>query len=164
MQLQSKELYEMQKILNDKIVTQHHLSKEKTKKDRIVAMLVELGELANEIRFFKFWSVKGPSEKAVILEEYVDGIHFLLSMGIDENKTYDVLSSISLPTQDFTLLFLQLYEEIAKLAHSFSEEAYLHTFGLYLALGEQLEFSQQDILDAYREKNKENHNRQDHHY
>ena len=48
-----------------------------------LALLVELAELANETRSFKFWSTKGPSDNEVILEEYVDSIHFLLSLGIN---------------------------------------------------------------------------------
>ena len=50
-----------------------------------LALLVELAELANETRCFKFWSTKGPSEREVILEEYVDSIHFLLSLGIEKD-------------------------------------------------------------------------------
>ena len=49
----------------------------------MLALLVEIGELANETRSFKFWSVKPASEKKIILEEFVDGIHFILSLGIE---------------------------------------------------------------------------------
>jgi dimeric dUTPase (all-alpha-NTP-PPase superfamily) len=48
-----------------------------------------MGELANEVRCFKFWSYKLPSEEKVILEEYVDGIHFITSLAIaNEVKDY----------------------------------------------------------------------------
>lgn len=46
----------------------------------ILAMMVELGELANEIRCFKFWSNKPSSDKEVIIDEYVDVLHFFLSI------------------------------------------------------------------------------------
>lgn len=47
--------------------------------NRVVAFNVELAEYANEVRAFKFWSGKECSrEKA--LEEYVDALHFLLSI------------------------------------------------------------------------------------
>lgn len=49
----------------------------------MLALLVEIGELANETRCFKYWSNKPASEREVILEEYVDGLHFILSIGID---------------------------------------------------------------------------------
>jgi dimeric dUTPase (all-alpha-NTP-PPase superfamily) len=61
---------------------------------------VELGECANEWRGFKFWSVNQlPHTSAVrtpcmmeedkeyynpLLEEYVDGLHFVLELGLDE--------------------------------------------------------------------------------
>ena len=48
-----------------------------------MALLVER-ELANETRSFKFWSTKGPSANEIILEEYVDSIHFLLSLLIEK--------------------------------------------------------------------------------
>jgi dimeric dUTPase (all-alpha-NTP-PPase superfamily) len=51
--------------------------------EKVLALLVELGELANETRCFKFWSHKPASEKAVVLEEFSDGIHFLLSIGLE---------------------------------------------------------------------------------
>ncbi len=47
---------------------------------RDLALTIELAELANETRCFKYWSSKGPSEREVILEEFVDSIHFLLSL------------------------------------------------------------------------------------
>ena len=52
-------------------------------KRKMLALLVEIGELANETRCFKYWSNKPASEREVILEEYVDGLHFILSIGID---------------------------------------------------------------------------------
>lgn len=48
--------------------------------DTILALMVEAGEMANEVRCFKFWSKKPRSEKAVILEEFVDMLHFYLSI------------------------------------------------------------------------------------
>jgi dimeric dUTPase (all-alpha-NTP-PPase superfamily) len=60
---------------------------------------VELGECANEWRGFKFWSVNQiPHTSAVrvptmmeedkeyynpLLEEYVDGLHFVLELGLN---------------------------------------------------------------------------------
>lgn len=49
--------------------------------DTLLALQVEVSELANETRCFKHWSNKGPSDKNIILEEYVDVLHFFLSLG-----------------------------------------------------------------------------------
>ncbi len=74
-------LFDRQRELDERIEEEHQLSGNQFD-ERLLALLVELGELANETRSFKFWSTKGPSPQDVILEEYVDGIHFLLSIGL----------------------------------------------------------------------------------
>lgn len=48
--------------------------------NRCLAFQVEVAELANEVRSFKHWSNKPRSEHEVILEEFADGLHFLLSI------------------------------------------------------------------------------------
>ena len=78
-----QKLFTMQEALDHYIQTNKQVTEDVfTKKG--LALLVELAELANETRCFKFWSEKGPSEREVILEEYVDSIHFLLSLGIEK--------------------------------------------------------------------------------
>ena len=49
--------------------------------DRIMALQVEVSELANATRCFKYWSRKPPENKERILSEYADIFHFLLSVG-----------------------------------------------------------------------------------
>ncbi|MEG2909687.1 MAG: dUTP diphosphatase, partial [Erysipelotrichaceae bacterium] len=83
MKLYVKDLYEMQDKLDQRIFDEHGITRIETMNRRMLALLIEIGELANETRCFKFWSNKGASSKDVILEEYADGIHFLLSLGID---------------------------------------------------------------------------------
>ena len=85
MQLKVNDLYQLQNGLDEEIYQKFSLTREGTSIRRRLALLVELGECVNETRCFKFWSVKGPSPAPVILEEYADGIHFLLSLGIDLN-------------------------------------------------------------------------------
>ena len=75
-------LFALQKQLDEEIAASHQVDYESTFSRRILALLVELGEFANETRCFKYWSYKGPSPKETILDEYADGLHFLLSLGI----------------------------------------------------------------------------------
>lgn len=56
--------------------------------NRLLAFVVEIGECANEVRSFKHWSKKGPSKRSVILEEYVDALHFLLSLTYSLREAY----------------------------------------------------------------------------
>ena len=77
-------LFLAQKELDARIEEQHPRAEGEIRNpEKVLALLVELGELANETRCFKFWSFKPASEKKVILEEFVDGIHFLLSLGLE---------------------------------------------------------------------------------
>ena len=81
--MQLEKLFKMQKALDQHIEEKHELQQEDLFNRKVLALLVEVGELANETRCFKFWSVKPSSEKSVVLEEFVDGIHFILSLGIE---------------------------------------------------------------------------------
>jgi dimeric dUTPase (all-alpha-NTP-PPase superfamily) len=81
--MQLEKLFQMQKALDTHIEDKHSLQDEDLFERKVLALLVEIGELANETRSFKFWSVKPSSAKEVILEEFVDGVHFILSLGIE---------------------------------------------------------------------------------
>lgn len=58
------ELFDMQRALDKFIEETQNINKD-VFNEKGLALLVELGELANETRCFKFWSTKGPSEKAL---------------------------------------------------------------------------------------------------
>ena len=51
-----QKLFETQKVLDDKIVKEKGLEGVDLLDKKILALQVELGELANEFRGFKFWS------------------------------------------------------------------------------------------------------------
>lgn len=156
-------LFGLQKELNTRIVLEHKLQDENLYNQRMVAFLVELGELANETRCFKYWSKKPASAKEVILEEYVDGLHFVLSIGLDmgftdlrlpnEVNLRDKMDKIAL-----TDVFLSLYQRGSK---QLSNEEFNTFFDEFLGLGVKLGFSFEEVEAAYLEKNLVNHERQD---
>jgi len=49
--------------------------------DRILALFTEVGEFANATKCFKYWSNKPPENRIRLLDEYVDILHFYLSIG-----------------------------------------------------------------------------------
>ncbi|ASS92116.1 MAG: dUTPase [Bacillaceae bacterium] len=159
-----EQLYKMQKELDEKIEKKHGLEEERLIERKVLALLVEIGELANETRCFKFWSVKPPSDREVILEEYVDGLHFLLSIGhelyiekLPEMKARKIDKSL-------TDLFLNVYQKTAKFSEYLSVQAYIDLFNDYVTLGSALGFSEEDIISAYMAKNEVNHARQNQGY
>ncbi|WP_181349784.1 dUTP diphosphatase [Thalassobacillus sp. CUG 92003] len=153
------ELFHMQKELDTYIENHNNLTGEALFKRKVLALMVELGELANETRCFKFWSAKPASARAVILEEYVDGLHFILSLGIEieagmGTEDYEEYA-------DLTNGFLKVYEEVNRFSTSPCQETYQALFTSYLTLGRTIGFSEQDVQDAYLAKNKVNYERQD---
>lgn len=157
-------LFSMQEILDDRINKQHNLQNVSLINKKILALIVELGELANETRCFKFWSKKSPSSKEVILEEYVDCLHFILSIGL-YNKYLDIeLNSLNYTDSNLTDLFLTLNLSISNFINNQSKENYVNIFNNFLFLGKLLGFTPTDIEAAYISKNEINHERQDQGY
>lgn len=159
--VQLQEIFSMQKGLDQHIETQHSLQSEDLFDRKILALLVEIGELANETRCFKFWSLKPSSSKEVVLEEFVDGIHFMLSVGIECGfDTIDEVTTDKPGEGTVNEQFLAVYEAV----HVFRKERslinYRKMFGSYLLLASLLGFEDEDIKKAYIAKNEVNYERQ----
>jgi len=163
--MQLKKLYQMQKALDTHIEEKHQLLDEDLFERKILALLVEIGELANETRCFKFWSVKPSSAKDVILEEFVDGIHFILSLGLEcgfdaqQIELNDHESSLNVTAQ-----FLRIYELISIFQKAKNLLSYIELFEAYLQIAELLGFSQLEMEQAYFQKNEVNYQRQQNNY
>ncbi|PLR98094.1 dUTP diphosphatase [Bacillus sp. T33-2] len=156
-----EKLLSMQKELDNHIETKHGLLAEDLFEKKVLALLVELGELANETRCFKFWSVKPPSDSAVILEEFVDGVHFILSLGIEAGfDIRDLPIEEPLESLDINAQFLQVYEAAVRFRGSRSLEDYRNLFSGYIQLASVLGFSSGQIEEAYIKKNVVNYERQ----
>lgn len=154
-----KDLYSLQGQLDSKIKAQHHLQNENLVERKILALLVELGELANETRCFKFWSTKASSPKEIILEEYVDGLHFILSLGLDLGMEVGVLE-MNAGRAPLVNQFSQLYSRITSFRTAQTTDEYQDLFRAYLELGASLGFAEDEIISAYFQKNETNHERQ----
>ncbi|HET7627840.1 MAG TPA: dUTP diphosphatase [Bacillales bacterium] len=160
--LDVKRLLQMQAKLDDHIEREHGLKEVDTTEEKLLALQVELGELANETRCFKFWSLKPASDRNVILEEYVDGLHFILSLGL--SFAYDWKPESVEGEETLVSAFLRTFERIAAFRNAPTEHHYNVLFSTYLMLGEQLGFSGVDIQSAYEDKNATNHERQEQGY
>lgn len=159
LRLDTEMLFQMQQELDAHIESEHDLADEDTTDKKILALQVELGELANETRCFKFWSLKPPSKKEIILEEYVDGVHFILSIGLSFGY-HDAISIESRKQDELTEEFLNVFDCISAFRNRPNEERYRELFQSYLKLGERLGFEAEEIEAAYGKKNETNHKRQ----
>jgi len=163
MKLDIAQLFTKQAELDAHIQANHGLDYPSTRRRRILALLVELGELANETRAFKFWSLKGPSPKEKILDEYADGMHFFLSLGIDvgSKKTiYDV----GVLQSDITEQVLATYQAVAKFMDTTDTDHFEVAFSKFIDLIPLLGATPDDAIAAYYQKLGVNYKRQQEKY
>ncbi|MCQ2795554.1 MAG: dUTP diphosphatase [Bacilli bacterium] len=160
MKIDLKDLYPLQAELDKDIAKRHHITYKKTFYSRLLALIVELGEFANETRCFKYWSFKKASPKEVVLEEYADGLHFILSLGVivkDKKTIYEIKKN-----KEYNLVtaILDAYQESLKLKDNYSKKQYEKAMNSYLNLIAYLGYTPKEVKDAYLSKLKVNYNRQ----
>ncbi len=196
-------LFEMQRVLDKRITDVHTVQEgENRLAKKILALQVELGECANEWRGFKFWSTdQEPRTRKYLtnyteqdshlgvgavwvnplLEEYVDCLHFILSIGNEIIKKYGkdlkelvlndeiLIDTSSKKEIDITNQFNMLFLNTTSLYISTIDEYYDYEdsigifnelFESFIGLGEMLGFTWNQIEQAYFDKNEVNHNRQ----
>ncbi|HBM70322.1 MAG TPA: dUTPase [Firmicutes bacterium] len=157
------ELFPLQSGLDEEIASLHHVNYESTHEKRVLALLVELGEFANETRCFKFWSNKGPSPKEVILDEFADALHFFLSLGLELGVSR-YSHKFNVTSKDLTTSILNVYELVSKLHDEFDAESYCKAFSAFLNIIPLFDYSSSDVINAYKKKMEVNHNRQKNNY
>ncbi|WP_041637940.1 dUTP diphosphatase [Anoxybacillus flavithermus] len=159
-----RKLFAMQRQLDERIETERGLRGERLVERKLLALLVEIGELANETRCFKFWSSKPPAAVETILEEYVDGLHFILSLGLDLSLHEGVQWPNVQESRPLVDQFLRVFEAVHAFGGQLNEEAYNQLVYAYAQLAHALSFTAQQIERAYIAKNEVNHERQSHNY
>lgn len=163
-------LVHKQKVLDDAILKEFgtEIDGELITKQTL-ALLVEIGEFANETRCFKHWSKKEPSPKDVQLEEYVDALHFLLSithMSATHESGWEkylvrFLDSVFADTDDVKeLVDNKSLSELIVMVYQSVLDGYINElWGLFLVVGYKAGFTSEEIVEAYNAKNKINFQR-----
>lgn len=200
---------------NEKKRTGKEIDKDLLLNQTILALQVEVAELANETRCFKHWSTKGPNNKVSIpcslcdgtgdmnyhmimeaaesnmiheyieceecggtgiidyknpiLEEYVDVLHFYLSLGNQLNykmgNIHYYLDEEEIEfIKDLSLIGLFIFLGQNALQATYDIEYYT-IYGYQMrVLGHKLGFTKEEIEQAYMKKHKENYRRQEEGY
>lgn len=181
-----KELFDIQKSLDAHIASKRGLvlTERISLMKRFFAGIVEFTECANDHQeSFKDWKPNN-QPKPTTLEEYVDGLHFILSSGnnlaaaglIPDPSTTDYLPIVlefgdadtpagkdEVVMSYFTNaigLELELYGGLQQRMHDYLSEDYHALVCTYLGLANQIGFSPEEIKAAYLTKNEENFARQ----
>jgi|SRR5690625_409410 len=197
-----EKLFKIQAELDKRIVEKHGLQNEDLLDKKILALQVELGELANEWRGFKFWSKDQKARKEIkchacngrgkfqfiendlssskfeicaycegtgiqarpLLEEYVDGLHFILDIGLEKDFVklgYNESAVEGMKRKDITSQFNYLFDKVGDFSSIPNHNNYMYIVPLFIGLGEMLGFTWEQIEEAYLTKNKINHERQE---
>jgi dimeric dUTPase (all-alpha-NTP-PPase superfamily) len=181
-----KPLFEMQRKLDERIMKEKGLEGNFLPQ-KTLALYVELGELANESRCFKYWSTnqkprtyaKGlehdffsdsiVAEWNPLLEEYADCLHLILSIGNELGYKLNDLD-IYRATSNIVEQFNEIYESVTLFWITSNKDEhrgydiYHDLFSSFINLGVSLGFTWEEIEKAYMDKNKVNHERQDNGY
>lgn len=183
-------LFETQKKLDERIVKEKGLEGVDLLDKKILALQVELGELANEWQMFKFWKdnpkpryetaeiyvhgYDGPGtdtrasieeyQAQPILEEYVDCLHFILSIANTINTDYFVYD-VDIQEYERKESITKQFQAVFGYAFLITEDNYCsELLNTFLDLGTMLGFTWEQIEQAYYDKNKVNHERQSNGY
>jgi dimeric dUTPase (all-alpha-NTP-PPase superfamily) len=191
-------LFELQRRLDEHIEREHPRQEgEDRLAKKILALMVELGELANEHRGFKYWSNDqeprtggecscddgyidvymghGVVEQDIcprcegigelpntLIEEYVDALHFILSIGLDIAEP-DIVNLRDVDGKENIIeQFIEVFDRVRGLYFfEYDIFEYESLLAQFIKLGEMLGFSLEQIEEEYLLKNVVNHQRQE---
>ena len=161
--LKIDDLQEIQEKLDARIFDLHKTSREETREDRVLALLVELGELANENRSFKYLSVNKKINQEEMFEEFSDVLHFALSLGLDIqfNQVAIKYTESGYETAD---LFRFMYQDVILFQKEASLDNYEKMMVTLCKLAYKIGLNSEKMREMYFFKNEINHSRQDNNY
>ena len=213
-----QKMFEMQKVLDDRIIKEKGLEGQDLLPNLILALQVELAECANEWRGFKHWSNNREPRTKIehfcstcdgtgdenhdinlqyleeghatepysecqdcngsgklgetnpLLEEYVDCLHFILSIGNrigfnNDATIQQIMRRAEERELETNIVIVKAFSRLMSLVFGFyfwieNAGTYVRFFERFLNLGEMLGFTLEQIEAAYMDKNAVNHQRQ----
>ena len=155
-------LFKKQKELDGYIYEKNNVTAKEVFERKIVALLVELGELANELQFFKYWKENISIDRQRAIEEFIDVIHFVIGLAVDlgvEEHEYTEMMP-----KDLNELFIGIANLATLLSVTKEKEHAKSLLNNIIALGYQLGLDEQTVIEAYNKKNEVNYQRQENGY
>ncbi|EFF41512.1 dUTP diphosphatase [Mycoplasmopsis alligatoris] len=156
------QILEKQKLLDDamyvKIIEMHpNLTLQEHRKQKMLALIVECSEFANEIQSFKYWKKNKNVSEEKAKEEFADIMHFIGSFANDF-KSPRIIEEL-IVSQDFNIQLTQTYIAIAEAMKELNQEIVTKIFALCLGMAKLANFTEQDIELWYNKKNLTNYQR-----
>lgn len=165
---QIAEIRELQKNLDIRVRENNNIPLDKDLTlEKFLALKTELYEFINELESFKYW--KKNKGKDHILEEACDTLHFILSLAIDkevdmniEEKEIKELGEVNKIETNELLAMSDFLISDCMIDNDWIALKLVLT--IILIVLRRVGFDKEDLYNAYIEKNKVNHERQDNNY
>lgn len=171
-------LFQMQTDLNDVIMAKRD-RREMTPERQALALWVEVGEMGNEIRSFKYWSHDRKPRPERVLEEFADCLHFAICLGIEIGidpilavswleknegriRNWAIETKMAEGPDVFDRTLIKLYLCIGNFFDGDMDEssAWQGLMGMLIGAGMIFGFTLEDMEKAYIKKNRINYQRQ----
>ena len=146
------DIYRKNKKLDDIFMNKYMDTESSYYEKNCLELIVEIGELANESKCFKYWTVKKP-DKELVLEEFADTLLMVLYMF----NTYNV-DSVSIIDVDMSLNVLVEFNILIRMCTNLMNkedinELYLkEIFTRLIHSGKLLGLNDNEIIDACYKK------------
>ncbi|AIY72838.1 TPA: dUTP diphosphatase [Bacillus tropicus] len=157
--LNIQKIFEAQDKLDCKVVEVHGLEGQNLTGDVTQALYTELGELSNEIGFFKYWKKNKKDDKARQYDEWADCMHFVASLGNKYGHSNELsflprLLTKKTAEKTYHYSFEQLYHNDLSIYNE-----YVRALSALVSIGLKLGMTHEDMEKAYFEKNQVNYDR-----
>ena len=153
------DIYDKNKKLDDIFMNKYINNESKFYEKNCLELIVELCELANESKCFKYWTVKKP-DKNLVLEEFADCLLMVLYMF----NTYNV-DSVSTVDVDNACDILEEFNILIRMCTNLMDRNNIHEmflkeiFTRLMHIGRLLELSDDEIIETCYKKIKKNEER-----
>ena len=137
-------IYEANKIL-DKKFDEKFIDPDMYKKNQL-ELLVEIGELANETRYFKYWSNK-PIDIELVKNEYADCV--MMTLYFFNKKNISLREEFKeVEDYDKVEIFARLYKLTSDFYYNNDNDVIKEIFVTLIKLGYLIGFNDDEIIDA----------------
>lgn len=145
-----EKLYVFQKKLDSQMQDKFDVQAKLLLPQKLLALQVKVGELANETQCFKFWVSKKSVVRRRVLEKYRECLYTVLSIGIE--KGFDVTEfEVKKLEYELTDQFLNLYIDINDFMVCSSKDNYITLIEDLLGFSLTFGFTDDDIFDCSNE-------------
>lgn len=140
-----EKLYEFQRKLDKGMQDRLEVQGKPLLTQKLLALQVKIGELANETQCFKFWVAKKSPIRRKILEKYIDCLYIIFSIGFEKGFT-ETEFEVKETEYELTEHFLNMFIDLNDFMVCSSKDNYITLMEATLSLSLLFGFTEDDII------------------